>query len=101
PFQGTPMTDFIPTKSMPSPYPARTEALPWQVSEISADWLTRTLSHRYPGIVAEAMKINQFIDSHTSKLRISVDFNEVGRNAGIPRNLCLKSNWSGDFEDVD
>lgn len=95
------MTTFTPNPSMPSPYPARTESLPWQVGEVTREWLTRTLGYRYPGIVAEAMEVNQFIDSHTSKLRISVEFNDVGRNAGIPRNLCLKSNWSGDFEDVD
>lgn len=83
------------------PYPGRTEKLPWKVEEITADWLTRTLANRYPGIVVEALKVNQFIDSHTSKLRITVELNSVGREAGIPANLCLKSNWSGDFDDVD
>jgi hypothetical protein len=83
------------------PYLTRREPLPWNVKEITPDWLTRTLQNRYPGVVVDNMRINQFIDSHTSKLRISVNLNQIGIDAGIPQNLCLKSNWSGDFDDVD
>ena len=36
----------------------------------------------------------------TVKLRVTVALNAAGREAGIPANLCLKSNWSGDFDDV-
>jgi hypothetical protein len=92
---------FAATTSMPSPYPGRSEPLPWTVDAVTPEWLTRTLAHRYPGIVVEAMEVRQFIDSHTSKLRIAATYNDIGREAGIAANLCLKSNWSGDFADVD
>src|SRR3546814_2762592 len=34
-------------------------------------------------------------------MRVAVDWNESGKAAGLPRDLCLKSNWSGAFNDVD
>jgi hypothetical protein len=94
-------TELERTTAAQRPYPRRAEALPWRVEAVTAEWLTRTLDNRYPGIVVETMTANQFIDSHTSKLRVSIKTNQVGKDAGLPANLCLKSNWSGDFADVD
>lgn len=83
------------------PYPARDFNLPWKKEEVDAEMLTRLLQNRYPGVVVENMQLNKFIDSHTSKLLMTLDFNEAGRKAGLPRDLCLKSNFSGLFADVD
>jgi hypothetical protein len=86
---------------VPSPYPGRTELLPWSRDAVSAEWLTKLIQNKYPGVVAETLEEVQLFDSHTTKLRIAVDWNDAGRAAGLPRNLCLKSNWSGMFNDVD
>ncbi len=86
---------------VPSPYPQRTEQLPWTRDPVNAEWLTRLIQNKYPGAVAEKMEEVQLFDSHTTKLRIAVDWNDAGKAAGLPRNLCLKSNWSGLFSDVD
>jgi Ecdysteroid kinase-like family len=86
---------------IPRPYPARTEPLPWDRKEVNAQWLTRMLQYRYPGLVVKEMEIVELFDSHTTKLRIKVELNEAGKAAGLPPNLCLKSNWSGSFNDVD
>jgi hypothetical protein len=91
----------VETSLVPPPYPQRTEALPWAWQEVTALWLTRTLQNRYPGIVANSLEVIQLIDSHTTKLRVRVAFNAVGKAAGLPDRLCLKSNWSGAFDDVD
>src|SRR3546814_13624891 len=35
------------------------------------------------------------IAGHTTKARVEVKLNQAGVDAGIPRQLCLKANWSG------
>lgn len=80
------------------PYPARSGSLPRHLEQINAAWLTGLLQQRYPGLVVESMTTVQLINSHTTKLRVELTFNEVGKHAGIPARVCLKSNWSDGFE---
>jgi hypothetical protein len=86
---------------VPSPYPGRTGALPWSRDAVTAEWLSRTLQHKFPGVVANSMTLTQLFDSHTTKMRVAVEWNAAGAAAGLPNHLCLKSNWSGAFNDVD
>src|SRR3546814_3678724 len=80
--------------AVPSPYPGRTEPLPWNRSEVTAEWLGRTVANKYPGVAAHSLEVIQLFDSHTTKMRVAVDWNESGKAAGLPRDLCLKSNRS-------
>jgi hypothetical protein len=66
-----------------------------------ADWLGRIMANKYPGIAADKMEVVQMFDSHTTKIRVAVDWNDAGKAAGLPRNLCIKSNWGGQFDNVD
>jgi hypothetical protein len=77
------------------PYPARTERLPWRLEDVTAEWLSRLLANRYPGIVVHGFETVECKNSHTTKLRVRLDLNEVGVAAGIPEQVCLKANWSG------
>ncbi len=86
---------------VPRPYPARKGALPSGRFTPDAQWLGSLMANKYPGVVAEKMEVVQLFDSHTTKLRVAVDWNAAGVAAGLPRNLCIKSNWSGMFDDVD
>jgi hypothetical protein len=83
------------------PYPARQGRLPRELEEVTAQWLTSMLANRYPGLVVEEMETVEVKNSHTTKLRVALELNEVGKAAGIPRNVCLKSNWSDGFESGD
>jgi ecdysteroid kinase len=83
------------------PYPGRTEKLPEVVEQVDAAWLTRLLQNKYPGVVVESMEVVKLINTHTTKMRLALELNEAGRNAGIPRHVCVKSNWSGKFRNVD
>ncbi|WP_077033206.1 phosphotransferase [Pelomonas sp. KK5] len=83
------------------PYPARTGRLPRHLSEVTPEWLQGLLRHRHPGLVIEGMDVVEVRNSHTTKLRLALDLNEAGRAAGIPRHVCLKSNWSEGFESGD
>src|ERR1700733_4077189 len=83
------------------PYPRRTRSLPDHIDSVTTEWLTELLQNRYPGLVIESMQVVQLLNSHTTKLRLALEFNRVGREAGIPAQVCLKSNWSGMFHNVD
>ncbi len=83
------------------PYPAREGRLPRHLEEVTTPWLTSLLSHRYPGIVVEAAETVEIKNSHTTKLRLKLRLNAIGQAAGVPRDVCLKSNWSDGFESGD
>ena len=77
------------------PYPARTDPLPRQIREVNPEVLTGLLAHRYPGIVVIGVETVEVKNSHTTKLRLRLDLNDVGVEAGIPLDVCLKANLSG------
>ena len=94
-------TRMVDPNMVPRPYPGRTELLPAGRFTPDAQWLGSLMANKYPGVVAEKLEVVQLFDSHTTKLRVAVDWNEAGKAAGLPRNLCVKANWSGMFDDVD
>jgi hypothetical protein len=89
------VTDEPPTLGSDRPYPARAERLPRQLDEVTPAWLTGLLAHRYPGIVVHDFETVEVKSSHTTKVRLRLDLNDVGRAAGLPEHVCLKANWSG------
>jgi hypothetical protein len=62
---------------------------------VTPAWLTGVLANRYPGIVVHDFDQIELKNSHTTKLRVRLDLNDVGVAAGIPEHVCLKANWSG------
>ena len=83
------------------PYPARQGQLPRDLETVTPQWLTGLLSNRYPGLVVEAMTVAELKNSHTTKVRLVLELNDVGRASGLPDRVCLKSNWSEGFESGD
>lgn len=76
-------------------HPARSEPLPMTLDGVTPEWLAGLLRLQYPGLEILAMQTFELISGHSTKLRLEVDFNEAGKAAGLPRDLCLKANWSG------
>ena len=99
--------EVLPTKPPPKvgsgdqPYPARGEPLPRQLDAVTREWLTGMLQHRYPAVVVREMQFIDVRNGHTTKVRLKLDLNEAGREAGIPEYVCLKSNWSEGFDSGD
>jgi hypothetical protein len=83
------------------PYPQRKEKLPRDLNQVTREWLNGVLRNRYPGLVLEDMKIVDVRNGHTTKMRVELKLNEVGIKAGIPAQVCLKSNWSEGFDSAD
>jgi thiamine kinase-like enzyme len=79
-----------------SSYRSRTEPLPVQLDQVTPEWLTRTLQLRYPDVAVRDLQIVKVISGHTTKVRLKLDLNDAGRAVGIPEQVCLKANLSGD-----
>lgn len=92
---------IIDPNCVPRPYPARTDHIPTSMENIDAAWLSRMMGYKYPGVLANSMETVELLNSHTTKWRIKVDWNDAGVAAGLPANLCMKANWSGAFDNVD
>ncbi len=76
------------------PYATRDGRLPRKLTDVTPEWLGSLLAHRYPRIEVHSFEVVEVINSHTTKFRVELELNEVGLAAGIPRHVCLKSNWS-------
>ncbi|MDB5685792.1 MAG: hypothetical protein JWR77_381 [Rhizorhabdus sp.] len=77
-------------------YPGRSERLPLTFDTVTPAWLTELLQHRYPGAVISDMRLLSEIKGHTSKARYAIDRNQAARDAGLPDQICLKANLTGD-----
>jgi hypothetical protein len=73
-------------------YPARQSRLPVYLAAVDAGWLQDVLRNRYPEINISDLEVVEIIAGHTTKVRVSVSGPDL---VGLPRHLCLKSNWSG------
>ena len=82
------------------PY-GRREKIPRHLDSITGDWLEGMLQNRYPGIAVRGMETVDVRNGHTTKMRVRLDLNDVGRAAGIPETVCLKANWSEGFDSGD
>ncbi|MAT50158.1 MAG: aminoglycoside phosphotransferase [Porticoccaceae bacterium] len=80
---------------MNSPYRPRREKLPIALDQVTPEWLTRVLQLRFPDLEVRSFAFIEVNNTHTTKLRLSLDLNEAGIAMGFPHNVCLKANWSG------
>jgi hypothetical protein len=79
----------------------RPDPLPRHLDDVTAEWLAGLLANAYPGVGIERMERVEVRNSHTTKMRVAIEWNDAGRAAGLPRHLCLKSNWSDGFDSGD
>lgn len=82
--------------SAPQSYRARTQPLPTRREDVTPQWLTLNLQHRYPDVIVEDVDVIGVHAGHTTKLRLRLSLNRAGHEACLPTQICLKSNWSGD-----
>lgn len=73
----------------------RTVPLPRSVEEVTAPLLGHLLSLRFPGIAVHDLEVVEVKQSHTTKMRLRLDLNSIGLDAGVASQVCLKANLSG------
>jgi hypothetical protein len=73
---------------MPDPIP-----LPLALDEITPAWLTGALRVRAPGVNVRGVEIVDVNHGTSTKVRLRLDLDDVGRQAGIPEVVMLKGGF--------
>jgi hypothetical protein len=68
-----------------------TMRLPSSFNELTPSFLTQLLQRETPGVVVQNVDISGVNEGTTSRARLTLDYNDVGIEAGLPRTMWLKS----------
>jgi hypothetical protein len=64
---------------------------PWKSADITAPWVTEHLAKRVPGAAAHSVTSLDGTTGTTDRRRVVVEWNDIGKEAGLPANLFIKS----------
>jgi Phosphotransferase enzyme family len=67
--------------------------LPVLPEQVSAEWLTQALNERYPKVTVERARVLDVMAGTSTKIRVQVDFDAAGRDAGLPPRLIVKGGF--------
>jgi hypothetical protein len=67
--------------------------LPLTIDEINREWLTAALSVHAPGLRVNDFEIVDIIHGTATKIRIRLELDDAGRQAGIPPTVILKGGF--------
>ncbi|MGQ4599405.1 phosphotransferase [Nocardia sp. R6R-6] len=65
--------------------------IPMKKREVNAQWLTRVLAAEHPGAEVESFEIVDASAGTTSRWRVTISYNEAGRQAKLPEHLFAKT----------
>jgi hypothetical protein len=68
--------------------------LPWEVEEITAEWLTKALSIQAPGLKVNSCEVTRVRHGFTSVVHVRMDLNEVGLEAGVSPMIVVKGGFT-------
>lgn len=74
--------------------------LPITFEEITADWLTAALRQKAPEVTVRTAEIVDMVRGTTTKIRIRLELDEAGREAGIPDLIILKGGFEPHSREV-
>ncbi len=69
------------------------QPLPVTLDGITPEWLTAALRTRTPDVSVRDVEIADIIRGTCTKIRLRLDVDEAGRDAGIPGTLFLKGGF--------
>lgn len=72
---------------------ASARPLPLMLEQIDAEWMTRALRTRAPGVSCRAVEIVEVINGTCTKIRLRLDLDDAGKAAGILENVILKGGF--------
>lgn len=67
--------------------------LPLTIADITSDWLTAALRTQAPGVTVNASEVVNIINGTCTKIRIRLEMDEAGKQAGIPETVILKGGF--------
>src|SRR5438132_1029782 len=71
--------------------PSRRTDVPRDAADITQEWLTDVLCHEHPGAAVDGFEITPGTSQTTSRAAVRVSYNQVGRDAGLPADLFVKT----------
>src|SRR5438445_7405885 len=71
--------------------PLTADDLPFAYEDITPTWLTSILCGRYPGAEVVSYGLDTPDDGNSNRRRIFIDYNETGRQAGLPERVFCKA----------
>lgn len=74
--------------------------LPLTFEEINNQWLTEALRVRFPGVTVEHSEIVDVNRGTCTKIRLRLQMDEAGRQAGIPETVILKGGFEKHSRDM-
>jgi hypothetical protein len=69
--------------------------LPRTLEQVTPTWLSEALAVNYPGAAVTGFSLSGEIDGTASKVRLALDYNEAGRDYGLPPSAWLKGGFEG------
>ncbi len=73
------------------PKPTTLAEIPPSVDALTPEWLTAALCREHPGAWVTAVSTASGSDGSTTRRVLSIDYNDVGRRAGLPTSIFSKS----------
>jgi aminoglycoside phosphotransferase (APT) family kinase protein len=73
------------------PKPTTLAEIPPSVDALTPEWLTAALCHGHPGAWVTAVSTGSGSDGSTSRRVLTIDYNDVGRQARLPTSVFTKS----------
>ncbi len=73
------------------PKPTTLAEIPPSVDALTPEWLTAALCRGHPGAWVTAVSTASGSDGSTTRRVLAVDYNDVGRAAGLPKSIFTKS----------
>lgn len=70
-------------------------ALPQDLKGLNSEWLSAALSCHYPGVEVTAAEVDGVIAGTASKVRLRLEYNQAGRQSGLPPTLYAKGGFHG------
>src|SRR5271167_3417067 len=67
--------------------------LPVALEEISREWLSAALAEGFPGTVVTACAVLDVMPGTSTKIRVSVEYNQAGRRHALPPTLIVKGGF--------
>lgn len=74
--------------------------LPKTMDEITPEWLSDALGHRFPGVEVRSANITKVLHGSATKVLLSMGYNEAGIQAGLPPSICLKGGFEAHTHEI-
>ena len=80
---------------------AQEPRFPQTPEQLTADWLGSVLSVRWRGVSVLSLQVLQLIPGTSLKIRVALNYNDVGKARGLPETMILKGPFGRHAADVD